>query len=90
MANNSSGRHSLWLVLNVAICAGLNWWMCPAPRECVSPMAMWKLPATLFTIMWPVSRHPSPGCDDCWCAFRSLTHCSEVTPISITFQPRDA
>ena len=39
-------RYSLWLTLKLLICVGLNWWMWPAPRVCVSPIAIWKLPAT--------------------------------------------
>ena len=76
--------------LYAAMAIGLNWWMCPAPRVCVWPIATWKLPATLLTIMCPARRQPSPGSDFCAFARCSRAHCSLDVVIELTSHPRSA
>ena len=70
---------TVWEQLNVGASAGLNWWICRPSLTILSPWAMWKFPATLFTRIVPETWHPSP-CSACafTALFISRRHCSEV------------
>ena len=87
MEGYGSPKEIEWIVcdtLNLGASAGLNWWMWRPSRTMLSPCAMWKFPATLFTDIFPLTVQPSSAPRFAKCLARSCMHCVELRRISDT------
>ena len=88
MDGYGSPKDSEWIVcdtLNFGARAGLNWWIWRPSRTILSPCAMWKFPATLFTNILPDTMQPSSAPRLAKCFARSWMHWVELRRISLMF-----